>query len=424
MSLSSSSRSMAMAAGCGKAGPSLCVPRAVGRQQLFVSSSRNTDGSRSGVAMKGLKKVQLGTAEVTNACLGTMMMGSTNTEEESVLQLDHFLEAGGNFIDTAEAYPVPMNPDWCGDSEVFIGKWMKERGCRDDVILATKACGPVPDWNTNIQALVGNMRNKHLPEAQQVPEEDLPKLGHTAANYKLAIEASLLKLQTDYIDLYQLHWPDRYTPIFGKHMYDPELQKNYEPTPFEESVAAVGELLESGKIKQWGLSNENAYGVTMMCETAKRLGVPLPVSIQNDYSITDRHFDMDLAEACNAYGIKLLSYGSLNGGFHSGKYLDGKKPEGARHTKNSKFQHRYTGPAVEEALKKYKVIADEKGLTLTQFVIAWTASRWHLGSVITGQTSIPQLEEYLSAFDVTLDEDTLAEVDRIHMQNRNPNWAD
>lgn len=260
-------------------------------------------------------------------------------------------------------------------------------------------------------------------------------------------------MQLDHIDLFQLHWPDRYVPLFGQYQFDPE-GVAWDPVPFEETVSAVGEEIRKGRIRHWGLCNETTYGVTMMCETAKRLGVPLPVSVQNDYSICDRcihylpirgvvtcvamlvmflfrflaalfsetraatlsgygfepkslcavmikcfrscisscgrprgiageppmhvracrAFDTELAEACHAYNMKLLSYGSLNGGFLSGKYLNGAKPEGARHSENRGFQHRYTRPAVEKAVLKYKAIADKNGLSLTQLVIAWCGS--------------------------------------------------
>lgn len=358
-----------------------------------------------------MKKVQLGSSglQVSVACLGTMMMGSTNTEEESIAQLDYFMEKGGNFIDTAEMYPVPIKKEYIGKSEEFIGRWMKAKNCRKDVILATKVSGP-----TTFNYVSGN---------RTVPfDEGAGVANLTPKDINEALEASLRRLQTDYIDLYQIHWPSRYAPIFGSKQYRPE--KIRDCVTFEEQVKAVGELVKSGKIKYWGLSNETAYGVTMFCETAKKLGVPLPITIQNDYSICDRGFDMETAEACNAYNVKLLPYGVLAGGFLSGKYLNGAKPAGARHSKHAEFQSRYAAKPVEEALIKYKEVADRKGLSLTHLAVAWVASRWHLGSCITGQTSVPQLEEYMAAFDVTLDEETLKEVDRIHKENRCPQWED
>lgn len=358
-----------------------------------------------------MQKVQLGTSDlqVSVACIGTMMMGSTNTEEESVAQLDYFRSKGGNFLDTAEVYAVPPSPDYIGKSEEFIGRWLKERGCRDEFIIATKVAGPMQ----------GNFCAANRT-AEYDDSKEPAKLNRE--NIMAAIDGSLRRLQTDRIDLYQLHWPARYVPIFGKTQYDPANVRD--AASFEELVQAMGDLIKAGKIRYWGLSNETAYGVTMMCETAKRLGVPLPVTIQNDYSLCDRRFDLDTAEACHAYGVKLLPYGVLAGGFLSGKYRGGAKPEGARHSKNPDFQSRYATPIMHETVEKYAALAEKKGLTMTQLAVAWAASRWHIDSVITGQTSVGQMDEYLDALAIKLDEETLEEVEKIYRSNRNPQWTD
>eukprot|EP00892_Ulva_mutabilis_P005425 jgi/Ulvmu1/3254/UM151_0002.1 len=357
-----------------------------------------------------MKKVQLGNSDlqVSVACIGTMMMGSTNTEEESVAQLDYFRSKGGNFLDTAEIYSVPIREEYIGKSEEIIGRWLQDRGCRDEFIVATKVAGPME----------GNFcaANRTAEYDSSAPPAKLDR-----ANIMAAIEGSLRRLQTDYIDLYQLHWPSRYVPIFGMSQYRPE--KARDASSFEELVEAVGDLIKAGKIRYWGLSNETAYGVTLMCETAKRLGVPLPITIQNDYSLCDRKFDLDTAEACHAYGIKLLPYGVLAGGFLSGKYLGGANPEG-RHNRNKGFQSRYATPVMHAAAEKYKALAESKGLTLTQLAVAWASARWHIDSLISGQTKVEQMDEYLDACGLELDEETLEAIDKIHMEDRNPQWTD
>eukprot|EP00892_Ulva_mutabilis_P005429 jgi/Ulvmu1/3258/UM151_0006.1 len=358
-----------------------------------------------------LDKVKLGTSdlEVTKACIGTMMMGSANTEEEAWAQLDHFRSRGGNFIDSAEMYPVPPTPEWTGDSERIIGRWLKERGCRDEFVIATKVAGHLMP---QFLPLLGNDFDKDDPNVCEVSRK----------NIRRGVEGSLERLQIDCIDLFQLHWPARYVPLFGRSRFDPKAAR---PAPgFDVVVEAMGELIEEGKIKAWGVSNETAYGLTMMCETAQRLGVPLPATIQNDFSLCDRKFDMDLAEVCHVYGVRLIPYGVLAGGFLSGKYRGGAQPEGARHTTNPDFQPRYRSDRVAAAVEKYAALAESKGLTLTQLAVGWASQRWHISSIITGQTKVEQMDEYLSACGLELDEETLEAIDKIHMEDRNPEWGD
>eukprot|EP01025_Chloroclados_australasicus_P037809 TRINITY_DN38672_c0_g1_i1.p2 TRINITY_DN38672_c0_g1~~TRINITY_DN38672_c0_g1_i1.p2 ORF type:complete len:215 (+),score=6.32 TRINITY_DN38672_c0_g1_i1:312-956(+) len=191
-----------------------------------------------------------------------------------------------------------------------------------------------------------------------------------------------------------------------------------------ETVLAIGNLIGAGKIRHWGLSNENASGVTLACETALQCGVPLPAAITNDYSLTDRHFDLGVSEVCHLYGIRLLPYGVLAGGFLTGKYLGGSAPE-ARHTDWPTFQPRYAQPAVREALlKSYKQISERLGITLTTLAIAWAASRWHTDAIVTGQSSVTQMMEQAHAVSYKLDKAVLREIDQVHVQNRCPQWVD
>lgn len=350
--------------------------------------------------------------EVPIVCLGTMTWGEQNTEEEAFAQMDMALERGCTFWDTAELYPVPPGPK-VGLTEEYIGRWFASRGCRDKITIATKIagpCGPLGDLMAS---------NRTDPKT---PLEEVHSNKFDAKAIKAACEGSLRRLQTTYIDLYQLHWPERYAPKFGDRIYKQEMEHpNF--TAWEETVQAMGDLIKEGKIKHWGLSNESAHGVTMFCETAKRLGVPKPITIQNDFSLLDRCFEEETAEACSPLfgNVSLLAYGPLAGGTLSGKYLDGKKPEKSRHVVYEVFQRRYHAPLSMEATAEYAALAKSKGLSPTQLALAWCASRWYMGSVIIGATTLEQLKENFDAFDITLDEETLKAIDEIHQRRRNPN---
>ena len=215
------------------------------------------------------KKLGNTDVDVSIACLGTMTFGEQNTEEEAWEQLDYFLSVGGNFIDTAELYPVIPKAETCGRTEEFIGRWMASRGNREQIILATKVMGGGGDTRNFVPA------NRTVPPNPNAPNGRLEK-----AQIFAAIDGSLRRLQTEYIDLYQIHWPDRYTTSWGKNQFKKDLPEKFDPVPFEEQVSAIGELIKSGKIRHWGLSNETAYGVCKMVEIAAKLGVPPPVSIQ------------------------------------------------------------------------------------------------------------------------------------------------
>ncbi|KAF5834586.1 aldo/keto reductase [Dunaliella salina] len=373
--------------------------------------------------MAPIPKVKLGNSdlEVSKVCLGTMTWGEQNTEEEAWAQMDYFLSKGLNFIDTAELYPVPPRPETIGRTEVYIGNWMKARGCRDKIVLASKVAGQTDAQRAFI---VANRTGDPFAPAPR-PRMDRP-------NIRAALEASLRRLQTDYLDLYQLHWPDRYAPLWGQRQYRPENEYKGEFTPpdIEETVSAMGELIKEGKIKHWGLSNETAYGVCRMCETARKLGVPGPISIQNDFSMGYRHFEEELAEACapSHYNVSLLCYGALAGGALTDKYLTPAGYEGApansRHRKFPNFQSRYFNPRLLDAAKDYADLAHKKGMSLATLAQAWAASRWYMGSVIIGATSVEQLKENIAAFEVELDKETLDAIDQIHLRKRNPQATD
>ncbi|KAL4521402.1 hypothetical protein Ndes2437B_g08008 [Nannochloris sp. 'desiccata'] len=361
-------------------------------------------------------KLGLTDVEVSAICLGTMTWGEQNTEEEAWEQLDYFLECGGNFIDTAELYPVPPSPTTCGRTEEYIGRWMAARGSRDKVFLATKVMGGGGDTRNFIPA------NRTVPIDPDAPNGRLERDQIFAA-----IAGSLRRLQTTYIDLYQLHWPDRYAPAWGKNQFSNTAAAGHVPVSFEEQVQAIGDLIKAGKVRHWGVSNETPYGVVMMTETAKKLGVPLPVTIQNDFSLLDRRFEGHLAEACYHSGnVGLLVYGGLAGGTLSNKFHDGSIPSAnSRHVKFPKFQPRYHCDRALEAAGKYYKLAQSKNLSLQQLAYAWCKSRFYVCSTIIGSTTISQLKENIAAFtDIELDEETLAAIDSIHMERRNPNVTD
>lgn len=309
-------------------------------------------------------------------------------------------------------YPVPSSaPGWKpGRTEAFIGTWLaKNPSLRPEVVIATKVSGYNPNSETG-----GN---------RFVPPRERADCRLDRASVLMACDASLRRLQTDYIDLYQLHWPDRYCPGFGTSVYDPS--KERDAVPIKETVAALGELIEAGKIRHYGLSNETTYGVCEFVRAADELGVPRPVSIQNSFCLLHRSFETELAEACapSHYNIGLLPWTPLAGGALSGKYLNGAKPAEGRLVKYGNFMQRYLNPPSVAATEQYAAVAAKAGVSLATLALAWCKTRWYVTSTIIGATTMAQLKEDIDAFDgdiVTLDEETLAAVDAIHFQCRDP----
>ena len=351
---------------------------------------------------------------VTEVCLGTMTFGIQNTEEDAHAQLDYAVkERGVNFIDTAEMYPVPSSAaGWKpGTTEEYIGTWIeKNPALRSEIVLATKVAGYNPGSETG-----GNRFVPPKPKADCRLDRE---------SVLMACDASLRRLRTDYIDLYQLHWPDRYAPNFGQSVYDPKQERD--AVPIKETVAALGELIAAGKIRHYGLSNETTYGVCEFVRAADELGVPRPVSIQHSFCLLHRTFETELAEACapSHYDIGLLPWTPLAGGALSGKYLDmGKAPKDGRLVKYKNFMQRYLNPPSAEATAKYAKIAEKNGMSLASMALAWCRTRWYVSSTIIGATNMQQLEENIDAFEeskVKLSEETLEEIDRVHLERRDP----
>lgn len=325
---------------------------------------------------------------VSTLCLGTMTFGEQNTESEAHSQLDYALESGINFIDTAEMYPVPPRAETQGLTESYIGSWLQKTGRRDEIVLASKVAGP------------GNGLD-YL--------RDGPRL--TAAHINRAVEDSLRRLKTDVIDLYQVHWPDRNTNFFGPLGYTHDA--NEQATPIEETLTALARLIEAGKIRYIGLSNETPWGVMKYLHLADKLGLPRPASIQNPYNLLNRSFEAGLAEISHRENVGLLAYSPLAFGVLSGKYLNGKQPDGARITLFKRFQ-RYSAPYVDDIVSQYAKLASQNGLSLTQMALAYVNSRSFLTSNIIGATSLAQLKENIGSADINLSEDILSAIDQIH----------
>ena len=342
----------------------------------------------------------------------------------------------------SQLYPVPPNASYCGRTEEIIGNWLEKNPAkRAQLVLATKVAGPQP-----ANFLVAQ-REKTLT-GKLDPSAPLPR--HEPAQIKRALAASLARLKTSYVDLYQLHWPDRYTPLWGNNVYQKGLESKHEQQPrecadripFDDIARCRGELIEEGLVRAWGVSNESSFGVCAWVESCTRLGVPLPVSIQNDHSLCDRRFEGELAETCSSvnHNLGLLAFGALNGGTLSafpdtrppvvldidastigGKYSGGVKPAGARHTAFPNFQHRYLAPRSLHAADKYAALAAANGLTAAQLALAWSYSRHYMCSVIIGATKLDQLVENIKAADIVLPKAVLGAIDAIHLEQMNPN---
>ena len=343
-----------------------------------------------------MKYISLGKSDlkVSTVCLGTMTWGTQNTESEAHAQLDYALGRGINFIDTAEMYSVPPNAESYGKTEKIVGSWLK-RQSRDQIVLATKIAGPGRSMKW--------IRNGEL--------------GFDRKNIRTALEASLGRLQTDYVDLYQLHWPDRNTPIFGQYQFDPE--KERESVPLRETLEVLGELVVAGKIRHIGLSNETPWGVMQFVRLAEEHGLPRIVSVQNAYSLLSRTWESGLSEIGFREQVSLLPYSPLAFGLLSGKYLNPATAQG-RVTQFSGFAQRYSKQNVQPAVAAYAELAARHGFSPTQLALAFVASRWFTASTIIGATTMAQLQEDIDACLLDLPETVVHEIEALHLRYTNP----
>lgn len=332
--------------------------------------------------------------QVSAVCLGTMTFGQQTGGSDAHAQLDLALERGINFIDTAEMYPVPARAETSGETERIVGNWLV-RQQRERVVLATKVAGPA----RSLQWIRGG------------------PLALDRANIREAVEGSLRRLRTDYIDLYQLHWPERNQPMFGQWQYDPD--KERECTPIRAQLEALAELVAEGKIRHVGVSNEHAWGVMEFVRLAEAHGLPRVVSTQNAYNLLNRVFEYGLAEVCHRESVGLLAYSPLAFGHLTGKYLADAAATG-RLTLFEQFGQRYTKPNVIPAAQAYAELARQHGLTPTQLALAFLYRRRCVASTIIGASTLAQLQENLAAWDGLLPAGLAEAIDAIHLRFTNP----
>lgn len=335
---------------------------------------------------------------VSAIALGTMTWGQQNTEADGHAQLDRALDAGVNFIDTAESYSIPPRAETQGSTERIIGTWLKARGKRDRIVLASKIAGP-------------GDRNYLRKDGSQ------PRLDK--ANIEEAIDASLKRLQTDYLDLYQLHWPHRNVPLFGGGSHAPNRGGDGSEVPIEETLEALDGLVKSGKIRHIGLSNETAWGLSRFLHLSETRGLPRVASVQNAYNLLNRTYEVGLAEFREREQVGLLAYSPLGQGFLTGKYQRGARPPGARTTLFERGQ-RYQKPGTEAAIESYLAIARDFGLDPAQLAIAYVASRPFVTSVIIGATSLEQLDADLAALALKITPEIEARIDAAHQLHGSP----
>jgi aryl-alcohol dehydrogenase-like predicted oxidoreductase len=333
---------------------------------------------------------------VSLICLGTMTWGQQNTEADGHAQMDYALEQGINFFDTAELYSIPPRPETQGSTERIIGSWFKARGSRDKVILASKVIGRSDSTWYRDDGSKGELSRAQIEEA---------------------VNKSLKRLQTDYIDLYQIHWPDRPMP-WGSNptiFRDQEGQSH----PIAETVEIMTDLVKAGKIRHFGLSNESAWGTMTFLKHADAKGQARVQSVQNAYNLLNRTYEVALAEVTMHENVSLLAYSPLAQGYLTGKYLDGARPPGARTTLFSRGQ-RYENPTAEAAIRKYIALAKEFSLDPAQMALAFVNSRPFLTSNIIGATSMEQLKTDIASIDVTITPELEERINAIHVEHCNP----
>ena len=335
---------------------------------------------------------------VPEICLGTMTFGEQNTQAEAFQQLEYALDQGLFFWDTAEMYPVPPKPETQGATETILGNWIAQRGKRDQLFIASKIAGP-------------SQGGSHIRDGQT---------RFNAAEISSAIDGSLKRLQSDYIDLYQLHWPQRPTNFFGKLGYgNAEAQQDTEITALEETLSALSDEIKKGRIRYIGLSNETPWGTLKFLHLAEKLGLEKFVSVQNPYSLLNRTYEIGMSEIAHYENVGLLAYSPLAFGYLTGKFRNGARPANARVTLFSRFS-RYSNPESEWATEQYAQLAERHDLTLTQLSLAFIKQQFFVTSTIIGATNLDQLKENIQAFEIDLSAEVLQGIEDIHRQQPNP----
>lgn len=346
-------------------------------------------------------RIRLGRSalEVPRICIGTMTFGQQNTERDAHVLLNYAFERGIDFLDTAEIYPIPVQQDTHGATERIVGSWLRTRP-RDKVIIASKVAGP----------------GRGMPWLRSGSRAEQPEL--SARDIVLACEASLRRLGTDHIDLYQIHWPARNTPMFGAGRFDPSMER--ESTSIHEQIEALARLVQDGKVRHIGVSNETPWGISEFTRIAEHFDLPRIASIQNVYNLMSREFEHALVETCLREQVGLLAYSPLAFGLLTGKYRDGAKPEGARMTLFGDKWPRYAKPAIPAAVDRYAAIARQFGLTPTQLALGFVRSRSFVASIIVGATSLEQLRQCIDGCAVTLPDEAIAAIEATHAAMPDP----
>lgn len=332
---------------------------------------------------------------VSKICLGTMTWGEQNTEEQAHQQMDFAVNKGINFFDVAEMYPVPPKAETQGKTEEYIGTWLKKTGKRKEIILATKVIGRSDSFDY--------IRPGYKPVLDR-------------KNIEYALNNSLKRLQTDYIDLYQLHWPDRPVNNFGQLGYT---HSDNQFIPLKETLEVLSDFIKQGKIRHIGLSNETPWGVMDAIRSSEKYDLPRIVSVQNPYCLLNRSYEIGLSEISIRENCGLLAYSPLGFGMLTGKYLNGAKPSEGRITKFARFQ-RYNNPRSHKATEEYCVLARKHNLTPAQMSLAYVNTRRFVTSNIIGATNLTQLEENINSINVKLTNEIIAEIEKIHLNNPNP----
>ena len=351
-----------------------------------------------------MQKIQLGQSDlfVTPICLGTMTFGEQVSEPDAHAILDRSLERGVNFLDTAEIYAVPTRAETFGATETIIGNWFRKHpGVRQKLVLATMVAGP----------------SRGMPWVREGK-------GMSSADIVASCDASLQRLQTDVIDLYQIHWPERHVPAFGNLYYDPA--KETSATPIHEQLDTLAGLVKAGKVRAIGLSNESPYGVHEFVRLAEQHGLPRVATVQNPYCLINRTWENGLDETCHRLGVSLLAYSPLGFGLLTGKYDHSgtqgpDAPQGARISSyESVRKQRWGRPEALDAARRYNALARAHGLTPTQLALAFCYTKWQVASTIIGVTSVAQLDEDLDVWGQQLSAEVLSEIDRIRWETRDP----
>ncbi len=342
---------------------------------------------------------QLGHSDikVSTICLGTMTFGEQNTEAEGHQQLDFAVDNGVNFIDTAELYAIPPKADTYGATERVIGQWLAQRGRREDIVLASKIAGPGPEWVSHIREGKTQFDDAHISQA---------------------LDASLRRLQTDYLDLYQLHWPERQTNYFGQLGFKVNDQESAS-TPIAQTLRALKKQVDAGKIRYIGLSNETPWGMMQFLQLAKQYDLPVIVSVQNPYSLLNRSYEVGCAEISYREQVGLLAYSPLGFGVLTGKYLHGKKPAGARITLWPHYA-RYSSPQGLAATEAYVTLAKNHGWDPAQMALAFVNEQAFVTSNIIGATTLEQLKTNIESAQLTLTDELRQGIQDIHQQYPNP----